>query len=235
MPEYSLAPQAHYPRQMQQGVETLRYTIEELGRDPSNIFIGGDSAGGNLTLAILSHVLHPHPRCPRLSLSSPLKGVILLAPWASFDTTWESVTTNANKDVVTKYIGDLWSANYLGPSVREEYNEPIRANVEWWSDLPKIVEEIITVGGKDEILVDSIKVMAGKLEVCFFFIVLNFRFHSRPLSQDLTARCFQEGASFDFIPYCTLSFSPFNCSSRVVLDPTANDTFPYRLHTPKQR
>ena len=42
---YSLAPQAQYPRQLQQGVEMLRYALDELGRRPGNIIIGGDSAG----------------------------------------------------------------------------------------------------------------------------------------------------------------------------------------------
>lgn len=42
---YTLAPHACYPRQLQQGVEMLRYTLDELDRNPSNIMIGGDSAG----------------------------------------------------------------------------------------------------------------------------------------------------------------------------------------------
>lgn len=42
---YTLAPHACYPRQLQQGVEILRYTLDELARSPTNIMIGGDSAG----------------------------------------------------------------------------------------------------------------------------------------------------------------------------------------------
>ncbi len=42
---YTLAPHACYPRQLQQGVEILRYTLDELARGPTNIMIGGDSAG----------------------------------------------------------------------------------------------------------------------------------------------------------------------------------------------
>lgn len=42
---YTLAPHACYPRQLQQGVEMLRYTLDELDRSPTNIMIGGDSAG----------------------------------------------------------------------------------------------------------------------------------------------------------------------------------------------
>ena len=44
---YTLTPHAVYPTQLKQAVEALRYIIEEVGRSPSNVFIGGDSAGGN--------------------------------------------------------------------------------------------------------------------------------------------------------------------------------------------
>ena len=44
-PAYTLAPHAVYPRQLQQGAECLRYTLEELKKKPGNVIIGGDSAG----------------------------------------------------------------------------------------------------------------------------------------------------------------------------------------------
>lgn len=191
---YTLAPHACYPRQLQQGVEILRYTLDELDRSPTNIMIGGDSAGqcyephthqllpqtispmimgqlttspgGNLTLGVISHILHPHPKCPPLPLSAPLRGAILLAPWVSFRTDWPSVKANAQKDIIQPSLGDLWSANFLGTSSRDEYNEPgERTDEQWWAGLQDVVAEIFIVGGQDEILADSIREMERKLKV----------------------------------------------------------------------
>ena len=123
------------------------------------------SSGANLNLGVLSHILHPHPKIPPLSLSTPLKGVILLSPWASFRTDWPSTEANGQKDIVTPYCGDLWSANFLGTSIKDNYNEPIQTDVKWWSGLQEIVGEIFVVGGRDEVLLDSILEMGKTLEV----------------------------------------------------------------------
>ena len=165
MLSYSLAPQAHYPRQLQQGVETLRHALTQLGREPGSIMMGGDSAGANLALGILSHILHPHPAMPPLNLSSPLKGLVLLGVWASFSTDYPSMKANAYKDSITPFLGDVWSANFLGKSAKDNYNEPIRTDTQWWTGLEDLVAEIFVVGGADELLLDAIKEMGKKLEV----------------------------------------------------------------------
>ena len=151
--------------QLQEGVETLRFTLNQLGREPSNIMIGGDSAGANLALGVFSHILHPHPTIPALKLSAPLKGAVIFAPWVSFATDYPSMKANTHKDILTPYLVDTLSVIFLGKSARDNYNEPIRTNVEWWAGLKDVVKEIFVVGGADEIFVDSIKEMARKLEV----------------------------------------------------------------------
>jgi len=124
------------------------------------------SPGGNLTLGVISHILHPHPKCSPLPLSAPLKGAILLAPWISFRTDWPSTKANAQKDIIQPSLGNLWSANFLGTSSKDEYNEPgERTDEQWWAGLPDAVAEIFIVGGQDEILVDSIREMEKKLKV----------------------------------------------------------------------
>ncbi len=168
---YTLAPHAHYPQQLTQGVELLRHLINDLNRKPENIIIGGDSAGANLLLGILSHISHPHPAIAPLELSAPLRGVVLLGPWTSFDNEgWESVKYNKYKDAVTPRAANLWSSNFLGGKPRDQYNEPIVAEAEWWRGLR--VEEVLVVAGGDEVLLDSTKTFEGKLQVsddCFLF------------------------------------------------------------------
>jgi len=96
---YTTAPEARYPVQLQQAVETLRYLIEQEGRDPSDITIGGDSAGGNLSLAVLSHLTHPHTTIPALNLQSKLNGALLISPWSSFNVHTPAFESNAEKDM----------------------------------------------------------------------------------------------------------------------------------------
>ncbi len=94
---------------------------------------------------------------------------MLLAPWTSFDTEgWESVKYNKNKDTVSPVSADLWSSNFLGGKPRDQYNEPITAEAEWWRDLK--AEEVLIVCGGNEILLDSIKAFGGKLKVSDAFV-----------------------------------------------------------------
>lgn len=66
---YSLTPHARYPTQLTQCVDALRYIIREAGFAPRNVFLGGDSAGANVAMAVLAHVSH-HPNLDVLSALS---------------------------------------------------------------------------------------------------------------------------------------------------------------------
>ena len=53
--DYSLAPEYPFPTQLNQVEEAIRYVIahaEELGIDPNQIYLSGDSAGANLALSV---------------------------------------------------------------------------------------------------------------------------------------------------------------------------------------
>lgn len=81
------------------------------------IFIGGDSAGANMALGLLSHILHPHPDFEdelQVKLSGPLAGAILTSPWVKFPTDDESATRNAGSDFVCKAAAVRWADAFLG-------------------------------------------------------------------------------------------------------------------------
>ncbi|KAK5136551.1 hypothetical protein LTR08_002895 [Meristemomyces frigidus] len=145
LPGYTLAPEAQYPVQMKQGVECLKWLLDDLGKKPSDvrahhIIVAGDSAGGNLTVAVLSHILHPYRSTPKIELLEPLAGALLISPW---------VEMTANED----------SGKPL-----DEYNDPIQADSNWFSSLETQVDDIFVWGGSGEVLFDSIEAFTKKLK-----------------------------------------------------------------------
>jgi acetyl esterase/lipase len=81
------------------------------------IFVGGDSAGGNLALGLMSHILHPHPNFQeklRVNLPSPLAGAILTSPWCKFPFEDESAIRNEGSDFVCRVGGERWSSAFMG-------------------------------------------------------------------------------------------------------------------------
>ena len=125
-----------------------------------------------MVLAILSALAHGLPSLTRDGIMSRLastatkdakfKAAILVAPWVSFANTWPSVTRNAYKDIIALGGSQLWSANYLGTTSKavrgDAYSEPITETSEkWWKEAGGLVERMLCVCGRDEVLVDSIE------------------------------------------------------------------------------
>jgi acetyl esterase/lipase len=164
-PQYTLTPHATYPTQLRQAVEALRYIINETGRSPANVIIGGDSAGGNLTAATLLHLSHPHPEIEPLALSAPLAGVFAYAPWINFSTEWPSMKDNLWKDIITPDVLTRWSASYRAEKPADNWNEPLNAPAEWWDGAK--AERILVLAGGDEILLSPIQEFVKKIKSVF--------------------------------------------------------------------
>ncbi|KAI0812923.1 alpha/beta-hydrolase [Xylaria sp. FL0064] len=162
---YSLAPSAQYPVQLSEAVDLLRYLTGKEGKNPSKIVIAGDSAGGQLGLGVVSHLLHPHPSIEPLMLSSPLAGLALVSPWTGPTVTAaESAKRNAHRDVVNKAILEKWGAYAVGSATQDEYNAPLTANQDWWSGILTVVKAILVIGGTSEVLFDDITAFVDKLK-----------------------------------------------------------------------
>ncbi|KAJ6180979.1 hypothetical protein N7519_011440 [Penicillium mononematosum] len=164
-PRYTLTPHATYPTQLRQAVEALRYIINETGRSPANVIIGGDSAGGNLTAATLLHLSHPHSEIEPLVLSAPLAGVFAYAPWINFSTEWPSMKDNLWKDIITPDVLTRWSASYRAEKPADNWNEPLNAPAEWWDGAK--TERILVLAGGDEILLSPIQEFVKKIKSVF--------------------------------------------------------------------
>ncbi|RJE19234.1 hypothetical protein PHISCL_08422 [Aspergillus sclerotialis] len=122
---YTLTPSASYPTQLRQSVEALRYILSDQSRSPSSVLVGGDSAGGNLALATLLHLSHPHPEIDPLPITEKLAGVFAFAPWVSFRPDWPSLEGNRYKDIIPKEALMKWSAAYLNGKEADAWSEPM--------------------------------------------------------------------------------------------------------------
>ncbi|KAF6232796.1 hypothetical protein HO173_009010 [Letharia columbiana] len=201
---YTLAPHAIYPRQLQQAVELLRHVITSLHHQPESIIIGGDSAGGNIAVGILSHLLHPHPEIEPLRFEdgAKLRAAILLAPWASFRHDWPSSKNNTSKDLVTDKVGDKWSMAFLGGQKREGYNEPLAAEEGWWLGLEGVVKECLVLGGADELLADSIRELGRRFAAVHegvTVVIAEGEWHDKPVTSSLGMGGEQDAAIRSFV------------------------------------
>lgn len=113
MLSYTLAPEGVYPTQPRETTVLLTYLVRNTGRSTSNVFVGGDSAGGNLALSLLSHLLHPRPDVVPVKLERPLSGALLLSPWVNFRTNYASFSTNATLDMLAPFALREWGAMFL--------------------------------------------------------------------------------------------------------------------------
>jgi acetyl esterase/lipase len=139
----------------------LSHVITTLHSPSSSILLGGDSAGGNLVLALLGHILHPHPdlNIARIEFKEqdlPIKAALLISPWTKFDHSAPSFKGNGNKDAISVATLNRWARNYLGSAPADAYNQPLTAPEGWWADLRTVVGKVFVVGGGNEIMIDDI-------------------------------------------------------------------------------
>ncbi|KAF5879742.1 putative alpha beta hydrolase fold protein [Botrytis fragariae] len=141
---------------------------ENEGKSLAVLFLSyaGDSAGANLVLALLSHIMHGHPNdsIPRVRLSKPLDGAVLLAPWVTFATGSQSYEANKYKDLIHPTSVKIWAGDYQASAPSDNYIEPLYASSSWWSRLPTVVSSILIVAGEDEAFVDDVKAFADNLQ-----------------------------------------------------------------------
>ena len=74
VPDYRLAPENLFPSQLEDGVATYKALIDEHGYSSDEIAIGGDSAGGNLSLVTFLKLRELNEALPA--------AIICISPWA---------------------------------------------------------------------------------------------------------------------------------------------------------
>jgi len=155
---YSLWPEATFPTPLDQTRRALEFLIAT-GVRPSHLHIAGDSAGANLIIQLLSHMLHPRPDVDEIKLAEPIRAIYLLSPWVSLTGESKSHDENDGIDYMPKSgLIEIGSRILGGFSDKDRvFAEAIRAPPSWFTGIERTVESVlITVGGaeclRDDIL-----------------------------------------------------------------------------------
>ncbi|KAL7953673.1 alpha/beta hydrolase fold domain-containing protein [Trichoderma compactum] len=167
--QYSLAPASKVPVQLRQAASALS-EILKAGFSAKDIIIAGDSAGGNLTMQTLKHLVEPHPEACHIALDEPLSAAVLISPWLTSEYSSSSCLENDSSDMLSRSVMrslTAYAAGYEELSDLEDadsWAKPLECGGAWIGKLNSAVRKIhMTVGGK-EILADQAKSMEKAIE-----------------------------------------------------------------------
>jgi acetyl esterase/lipase len=151
---YRLAPEHPFPAAFEDARAAYGFLLDQ-GIAPSQIAIGGDSAGGGLTLALMT-VLR--------DAGQPLPGCAwLVSPWVDLQMTGASLAEKAQVDpLISKpYLEELASAYLAGTDPANPLASPLHAEL---AGLPPV---LVQVGSAETLLDDAVRITrrAGAADV----------------------------------------------------------------------
>ena len=146
---YRLAPAHVYPAALDDAIAAYNYLLDS-GIKAENIVLVGDSAGGNLAIALTLYLRDHQKALPRL--------LVLQSPWTDFSTTLASRTYNNRKDQI------LGQGTPLNKAVKEPayagtlpLSDPRLSPIH--ADLKGLPPMLIQTGGHEIFLTENQKFM----------------------------------------------------------------------------
>jgi acetyl esterase/lipase len=168
--DYPLAPEQPYPAGLDRALENYRFVLDQ-GVSPDRLIVAGDSAGGNLTVAMLL-------RARQEGLPMPA-GLYLISPWLDLRPRAPVPAERVERDplLLPDSIA-LWAKIYLG---RHDPAEPEISPL--LADVSGFPATLLQVGGA-ELLLEEALVFSGKLALAGVDLQLNVwkdQVHAWPL------------------------------------------------------
>ena len=151
---YRLAPEHPFPAALDDALAAYDFLLDQ-GIAPGAIVIGGDSAGGGLTLACMTRLR---------DAGKPLPGCgWLVSPWVDLQMTGASLAEKADIDPLIQkpYLEELASAYLAGADPAGPLVSPLRA------DLHGLPPLLVQVGSAETLLDDAVRIArrAGAADV----------------------------------------------------------------------
>lgn len=145
--DYRLAPEHRYPAALQDALAAWRWLLEE-GFRPDRIWLGGDSAGGGLALALML-------ACKQKGLPLPA-GAMLFSPWTDLTCSGASISTNQEScawfmPAQVRFAADLYAG-------RHSKDDPLMSPL--YGDLTGLPPLAIHVSDSELLYDDSVRLAA---------------------------------------------------------------------------
>ncbi|WP_029354246.1 alpha/beta hydrolase [Bosea sp. 117] len=146
---YRLAPEHPYPAALEDALAAWRFLREE-GYAPQAVALGGDSAGGNLTLATMLEFKARGEELPAAAW--------LVSPWVDLTMSGHTLDTKAGVDplISRDYLTGLASSFLAGRDAADPKVSPL------FADLAGLPPALIQVGSSETLLDDAVR-LAGAL------------------------------------------------------------------------
>lgn len=146
---YRLAPEHPFPAALEDALAAFEYLLGS-GIPARHVAIGGDSAGGGLSLATMARLRDGGRALPGCAW--------LASPWVDLEMTGASMDSKAAIDplIHREYLKELAAAYLNGASARDPLISPLHA------DLSGFPPSLIQVGSAETLLDDAVRI-AGRL------------------------------------------------------------------------
>ena len=160
VPDYRLGPENKFPAQLEDGLKSYLFLLNDMQYASSQIAIGGDSAGGNLALTTLLKLKEKNYELPAC--------LALLSPWADPTSSGNSYTIEmANRDILLgPTFKQIWKNNdnaydfFIDEKDMDESNPyivPLRGD---YKNCPPMLIQV----GTEELLLSDSQILKEVLE-----------------------------------------------------------------------